>query len=96
MAGSAMNRSGTTTDRNGAEVHVGSVVRVLKISSSVLERLCDNDKFKVQSMLGEAFTVYEVDQWGGAWVEKWWCETEDRSTSHSLGLTPDQMEIVGS
>jgi hypothetical protein len=77
-------------------VHVGSVVRVFKVYSPVLKRLCGHDKFKVQSMLGQTFTVYEIDQWGVAWVEKWWHETEDRATSHSLGLTPEQMEIAGS
>ena len=44
-------------------------------------------------MLGEVFTVYEVDRWGQAWVEKWWREGEEHSTSHSLGLDPADMEV---
>jgi hypothetical protein len=84
----------STTDRTGATVTVGTVVRVLAIRPSVLERLTEQESARVQSMLGKAFTVYEVDRWGGAWVEQWWHESEDQATSHSLALAPTEMEVV--
>ena len=61
----------STKDRNGTTVEVGIKVRVLKISESVFNRLSDDEALRVRSMEGESFEVYEIDEWGGAWVEKW-------------------------
>lgn len=47
-------------------------------------------------MAGEIFEVYDVDEWGGAWVEKWWHESDDEASSHSLGLSPSEMEVCAS
>ena len=69
-------------------------MRVIEISPSVLEPLDPPEMSRVQSMLGEVFSVYEVDLYGRAWVEKWWHEGEEHSTSHSLALGPQEMEVV--
>jgi hypothetical protein len=84
----------STADRNGLPVRVGTRVRVVAISKSVLERVERTDREQIESMVGETFEVYEVDSWGGAWVEKWWRESEDKASSHSLGLRPAEMEVV--
>jgi hypothetical protein len=83
-----------TTDRNGKAVSIGTVVRVLAIHPSVLERLEERERARVQSMLGDELPVYEIDRLGGAWVEKWWHESEATATSHSLALASAEMEIV--
>ena len=46
-------------------------------------------------MEGESFEVYEIDEWGGAWVEKWWSLAVGESISHSLGLEACEMEVIG-
>jgi hypothetical protein len=84
----------STRDCNGATVGVGSVVRVLSIPESVLQPLDEADRSRVQSMRGETFAVYEIDLYGGAWVEKWWHESESKAMSHSLGLSPSEIELV--
>ena len=84
-----------TLDRSGRKVVVGTVVRVLAVPNSVLDRLDEQERVRVQSMVGGEFAVYEVDKWGGAWVEKWWHASEDRATSHSLALSPSEMEVIG-
>ncbi|MDO9465722.1 MAG: hypothetical protein Q7J36_00320 [Thiobacillus sp.] len=83
----------TAQDRNGTPVAVGTQVRVVSISASVLSRLPADEVAQVKSMEGEVFSVYEIDQWGGAWVEKWWHD-EDKAQSHSLGLASNEMEVV--
>ena len=83
-----------TRDINGAVVRVGTRVRVLKISPSVLSQLPQSEADCVRSMQGEIFEIYEIDEWGGAWVEKWWRASGGISSSHSLGLGPGQMEVV--
>jgi hypothetical protein len=81
-------------DINGTVVRVGTRVRVLKISPSVLAQLPESEAECARSMEGEVFEVYEIDEWGGAWVEKLWRTDDGTSSSHSLGLGPGQMEVV--
>ena len=83
-----------TKDRNGTTVEVGTKVRVLKISESVFTRPSDDEAVLVRSMEGESFAVYEIDEWGGAWVEKWWSLDVGESISHSLGLEASEMEVI--
>jgi hypothetical protein len=81
-------------DINGAAVRVGTLVRVLKISDDVLSQLSESEAEAARSMEGEVLEVYEVDEWGGAWVEKSWRDADGTPVSHSLGLGPEQMEVV--
>jgi hypothetical protein len=81
-------------DINGSPVRVGTRVRVLKMSDEVLESLSPEDAEAVRSMEGGVFKVYEVDEWGGAWVKKKWKSEDGKSLSHSLGLGPNQMEVA--
>ena len=83
-----------TQDVNGAAVRMGTRIRVLKISPSVLSQLPPSEADCARSMEGEVFEVYEVDEWGGAWVEKKWRAADGTSSSHSLGLGPKQMVVV--
>jgi len=83
-------------DINGVAVRVGTRVRVLRISDSVLSQLPESEAEAARLMEGEVLEVYEIDEWGGAWVEKSWPEADGRLVSHSLGLGPGQMEVVPS
>ena len=47
-----------------------------------------------RSMQGEILEVYEVDEWGGAWVTQWWGARGGKAQSHSLALRPEEMEVV--
>jgi hypothetical protein len=89
-----MTTDSEARDVNGAVVRVGMRVRVLKISPSVLSELPESEAECARSMEGEVFEVYEIDEWGGAWVEKLWRTDEGTSSSHSLGLGPTQMQVV--
>jgi len=81
-------------DINGAAVRVGTRVRVLRISDSVLSQLPESEAEAARAMEGEVLEVYEIDDWGGAWVEKTLRARDGTSVSHSLGLGPTQMEVV--
>lgn len=83
-----------TVDCRGAPVIAGTRVRIFVLAEAVLARLEPHEFERVQSMIGETFEVYEVDEQGGAWVEKWWRETDRKSESHSIGLQPNEMEVV--
>lgn len=81
-------------DINGTAVHVGTRVRVLKISDEVLAELPESEAHAARAMEGKVLEVYEIDEWGGAWVEQSVPADDGTPVSHSLGLGPDQMEVV--
>ena len=45
-------------------------------------------------MEGKVFEVSEIDEWGGAWVTMYWHTADGKALSLSLGLGPEQMEVV--
>jgi hypothetical protein len=83
-----------TFDRNGTPVTVGSIVRVLEVPVSLMEKLPPDEAAEIQSMKGAAFSVYEIDEWGSAWVEKLWNVGTSEPFSHSLALAPSEMEVI--
>lgn len=83
-----------TQDINGTPVRVGTRVRVLRISDEVLSQLPESEAEAARAMEGEVLEVYEIDEWGGAWVEQSWQESDGSPVSHALGLGPEQMEVA--
>ena len=81
-------------DRNGAPLEVGSKIRLVSIPAWLLSRVSEEEVIDLNSMIGEVFTVSEIDKWGGVWVEKWFTESENEKHSHSLSLSSEEMEIV--
>ena len=76
-------------------MRVGTRVRVIEIADSLRDRLASNEWSELQTMLGEVFEVYEVDEYGWAWVEKQWLtESGDCDYSHCLALASHEMEVV--
>ena len=78
----------------GNPVFVGTRVRVLRIKDSVLAQLSEADAEATRAMFGSVLEVNEIDEFGGAWVEDTWVAADGTSVTHSLGLGPEQMEIV--
>ena len=82
-------------DRHGLPVVVGTRVRVLEIAESLKARLPADEWQELEAMVGEVFEVYEIDEYGAAWVEKAWLnEAGDYSHDHSLALDAHEMEVV--
>jgi hypothetical protein len=77
-------------DIRGRRVQRGSHVRILKISPRALANLDVPSKSCVRSMIGEIFEVFEIDQYGQPWVEKWF----SGDVQHSLSLEATEMELV--
>lgn len=83
-----------TEDINGTPVYVGTRIRVLRISNSVLAQLSEADAEATRAMEGAVLKVNEIDEFGGAWVEDSWQAADGTVVTHSLGLGPGQMEVV--
>lgn len=82
------------SDRNGRPVEVGTRVRLLEVSPSLKRDLPLDEWQDLQSMVGDVFEVYEIDEHGAAWIEKVWQDGDGRRRSHSLALTPHEIEIA--
>src|SRR5437870_2409641 len=50
-------------DRSGKILHVGSRVRLLRLSGKWFDDLSQDEKSDVLSMIGEVFEVEEIDEW---------------------------------
>jgi hypothetical protein len=68
---------------------------LLSLSGQWLEELSDEEKDDVLSMVGDVHEVYEIDEYGLAWVSKFWPDDEEsRYRAHSIGLSSQDMEIA--
>lgn len=74
----------------GRRVRVGSRVRVLKIAPCLLAPLDASEKLQVRSMVGQVFTVDEIDEWGHPWVVKFF----QSGGCHSIALDTPEMELL--
>ena len=81
-------------DINGSAVVEGSKVKLLSIPDSLLSILPEDEVKDLTTMIGEIFEVYEIDEWGGVWVQKWFNEGEEKTNSHSLSLESHEMELM--
>ena len=81
-------------DHLGRSVRVGSRVKVLTVSEAVLRSLPDDERALVREMIGAVFDVEEIDSHGQAWVTKWWKHGPRHSTSHGIGLSSSEIEVV--
>jgi len=80
-------------DKNGIEVTVDSHVKVLSLDPADFGHLEEKELSEVLSMIGETLQVYEIDEYGQAWVTKEWWLSENDVMSHSVGLSSNEMEI---
>lgn len=81
-------------DRKGNTVNVGDSVRVISFEESILKNLTPEERNHVKSMVGGIFEVEEIDEYGCAWVTKWWDRGHGKSESHSLSLKSSNMEKI--
>ncbi len=91
-----MNKDKDICDCNGVPVEVGSKVKVISVPDTLLNKIPENEVANLKSMIGKVFTVYEIDEWGGVWVEKWFGGDSDVPNYHSLSLDSNEMEVIES
>ncbi len=81
-------------DKTGNSIFVGARVRLTELSKAWTGALPDHEKQRVLSMVGEIFTVEEIDKNGCAWISKSWpVEEEGHTYSHSLALKSHEIAL---
>lgn len=81
-------------DTYGKPVTVGTRVRVLSLPAGVIDMVDAEEVDRVKSMVGEVLEVEEIDEYGCAWVTKWWDVGDDDKDAHGLSLSAENMEVV--
>ena len=85
----------SVVDRHGKPVVVGTNVRMLEVTEALRNRIPKKEWAELQTMVGEVFMVYEIDEHGAAWVEKVWLGRKgNRRSSHHYALDSHEMEVV--
>jgi hypothetical protein len=82
------------SDRLGRPVNVGTKVRVLEVGRALKQGLPLDEWHELETMIGEVFEVFEVDEYGSAWVEKLWRDGDGLSRSQTLALRAHELEVV--
>ena len=82
------------TDRHGRPVAVGDIVRIVKLSQEFIDHFPEPDQILIQSMVGQLFKIYGVDEYGQPWVNKEFHDETGRPQSHIIALDPDEMERI--
>lgn len=80
-------------DRNGFNVTADDFVKVLSLDPADFTHLDEKELSEVMSMIGETLQIYEIDEYGQAWVTKEWWLSESDVMSHSVGLSSNEFEI---
>jgi len=82
------------TDKLGRPVAVGDIVRIVKLSQEFIDNFSDSDKLLIESMIGQFFKIYGIDEFGQPWVSKEWHDESGKLQSHIIALDPDEMERI--
>jgi hypothetical protein len=88
-----MKNNEVIQDIDGNEVHVGDFVEVLEIDRAIDHKLPEEERAQVFSMVGEILEVEEIDEFGCAWVTKWFPTKDQTHFSHGIALEKHQMRL---
>jgi hypothetical protein len=88
-----MKTEPTPVDRAGIPLLLGTRVRLLEIAAFLKEQVPADEWERLQTMVGGVFAVSEIDEYGAAWIEKWF-DTDDGSCCHCLALAPHEVQVV--
>jgi hypothetical protein len=89
-----LKRLDLPSDCYGRPVNVGTRVRILELAPFLKRDLPPGELRDLESMVGDVFEIYEIDEHGAAWVEKSWHDEDGQLRSHSLGLASHEMEVA--
>lgn len=88
-----MDKNRLAVDKFGNSVRVGDKVRLVTINWEAISWIDKQEQFYLKSMIGEEFSVEEIDDTGGLWITKWWNYETDSCFSHSLCLESSEFEL---
>jgi hypothetical protein len=81
-------------DRHGKPVGIGDIVRIVTLSQEFIDNFPEEDRPLIESMIGNFFKIYGIDEFGQPWVSKEWHDESGQLQSHIIALDAAEMERV--
>ncbi len=82
------------TDSKGQPVAVGDIVRIVSLSKHFIKSFPVEERILIESMVGNFFKIYDVDEYGQPCVVKEWHDEHGIVQTHVIALDPEEMEKV--
>lgn len=81
-------------DRHGKPVAIGDIVRIVALNQEFIDNFPVEERVLVESMVGQFFKIYGIDEFGQPWVSKEWHDELGILQSHIIALDPEEMERI--
>ncbi len=79
-------------DCHGKPVAVGDIVRIVALNADFIADFPDDEQPLIQSMVGQLFKIYGIDEFGQPWVSKEFHDERGQPQTHIIALDPEDME----
>jgi hypothetical protein len=81
-------------DCHGKPVAVGDIVRIVTLNQDFINNFPIDERVLIESMVGQFFKIYGIDEFGQPWVSKEWHDEEGILQTHVIALDPEEMERI--
>lgn len=81
-------------DCNGKPIVIGDIVRIVSLSQEFINNFSVEDRPLIESMIGQFFKIYGIDEFGQPWVSKECHDEKGLLQTHIIALDPEEMERV--
>ena len=79
-------------DCHGKPVAVGDIVRIVALNADFIADFPGDEQPLIQSMVGQLFKIYGIDEFGQPWVSKEFHDERGQPQTHIIALDPEDME----
>lgn len=81
-------------DQRGNPICVGDKILVLKIPDSLIHDMNEESRKVIEGCKNQIMKIYELDEYGFAWLEKVVIDTEDEYIVEKFALEPEYLEKI--
>jgi len=82
------------TDCKGQAITVGDIVGIVSLSKQFIKSFPADERILIESMVGNFFKIYDVDEYGQPCVVKEWHDEHGILQTHVIALDPEEMEKI--
>ena len=81
-------------DCHGKPVVLGDIVRIVTLSQEFIAEFPMDEQALIESMIGNFFKIYGIDEFGQPWVTKEWHDDRGNPQTHVIALDPQEMDRI--
>jgi hypothetical protein len=81
-------------DCHGKTIAPGDIVKIISLSKEFIRDFPSDERILIESMVGQLFKIYGVDEFGQPYVIKEWHDEHGQLQTHVIALDPHEMEKI--